>query len=895
MDETRLDPDELLRVIHHEERRKGRGHLCIFFGYAAGVGKTYAMLTAAHAAKRQGIDVVVGYVEPHMRPQTTALLEGLEALPVKDCPHHNITLREFDLDAALKRKPGLILVDELAHTNADGCRHKKRYQDVEELLAAGIDVYTTVNVQHIESLNNMVASITGVIVQERIPDKVFDSADQVKLVDIEPQELLDRLSEGKIYREAQAQRAATNFFSIENLTALREIALRRCADRVNQLSENARIKSKGDYYTDEHILVCLSPSPSNAKLIRTAARMARAFNGSFTALFVETPAFPTMSDEDKNRLRNNIHLAEQLGATIETTYGDDVALQIAEFARLSGVSKIVIGRNNAQKRFLFSKPTLTEKLIAYSPNLDVYVIPDSTARIYRERERRHRERQKLLPADILKTLFVLAAATFIGFGFQMLGFSESNIITVYILSVLITSVITSRRIYSLASSLVGVLIFNFFFTAPHYSLMAYDSGYPATFVIMFLSAFISSSLAVRIQKNARQSAVAAYRTKILLDTNQMLQKAGGKADIVQVTAGQLMKLLHRDIVFYLAERDRLGEPDVFMDGAGAPDPAYISENEKAVAAWVLKNNKRAGATTATLGDAKCYYLAVRVAGTVYGVAGIVVGETPLDAFENNIVLSILGECALALESEQMAVEKEEAAVLAKNEQLRANLLRAISHDLRTPLSGIMGTSEMIRDMSREDDPRHALAQGIWDDADWLRSLVENILNLTRLEDGRLVLQKQPEAVEEIIANALEHIAKRAPEREIGVDIPEDLLLVPMDARLIVQVLVNLLDNAIKHTAPEREIRIAVQRDGTDAVFCVADRGDGISPEDLPYIFRTFYTSRHNRADAKRGIGLGLAICDAIVKAHGGTIRAENRTDGGALFRFTLPMEVAENA
>ena len=329
------------------------------------------MLTAAHAAKRQGIDVVVGYVEPHMRPQTTALLEGLEALPVKDCPHHNITLREFDLDAALKRKPGLILVDELAHTNADGCRHKKRYQDVEELLAAGIDVYTTVNVQHIESLNNMVASITGVIVQERIPDKVFDSADQVKLVDIEPQELLDRLSEGKIYREAQAQRAATNFFSIENLTALREIALRRCADRVNQLSENARIKSKGDYYTDEHILVCLSPSPSNAKLIRTAARMARAFNGSFTALFVETPAFPTMSDEDKNRLRNNIHLAEQLGATIETTYGDDVALQIAEFARLSGVSKIVIGRNNAQKRFLFSKPTLTEKLIAYSPNLDV--------------------------------------------------------------------------------------------------------------------------------------------------------------------------------------------------------------------------------------------------------------------------------------------------------------------------------------------------------------------------------------------------------------------------------------------------------------------------------------------------------------------------------------------
>ena len=360
MDETRLDPDELLRVIHHEERSKDRGHLYIFFGYAAGVGKTYAMLTAAHAAKRQGIDVVAGYVEPHMRPQTTELLEGLERLPVREYPHNHITLREFDLEAALQRNPRLILVDELAHTNAEGCRHEKRYQDVEELLAAGIDVYTTVNVQHIESLNNMVASITGVIVRERIPDKVFDNAYQVKLVDIEPQELLDRLNEGKIYRGLQAHQAAANFFTVENLTALREIALRRCADRVNKLSENARIKSKSEYYTDEHILVCLSPSPSNAKLIRTAARMAQAFRGGFTALFVETPAFPSLSEEDKNRLRKNIHLAEQLGATIETTYGDDVALQIAEFARLSGVSKIVIGRNNAKKRFFFSKPTLTE-------------------------------------------------------------------------------------------------------------------------------------------------------------------------------------------------------------------------------------------------------------------------------------------------------------------------------------------------------------------------------------------------------------------------------------------------------------------------------------------------------------------------------------------------------
>ena len=711
-------------------------------------------------------------------------------------------------------------------------------------------------------------------------------------VDIEPQELLDRLSEGKIYREAQAQRAATNFFSIENLTALREIALRRCADRVNQLSENARIKSKGDYYTDEHILVCLSPSPSNAKLIRTAARMARAFNGSFTALFVETPAFPTMSDEDKNRLRNNIHLAEQLGATIETTYGDDVALQIAEFARLSGVSKIVIGRNNAQKRFLFSKPTLTEKLIAYSPNLDVYVIPDSTARIYRERERRHRERQKLLPADILKTLFVLAAATFIGFGFQMLGFSESNIITVYILSVLITSVITSRRIYSLASSLVGVLIFNFFFTAPHYSLMAYDSGYPATFVIMFLSAFISSSLAVRIQKNARQSAVAAYRTKILLDTNQMLQKAGGKADIVQVTAGQLMKLLHRDIVFYLAERDRLGEPDVFMDSAGAPDPAYISENEKAVAAWVLKNNKRAGATTATLGDAKCYYLAVRVAGTVYGVAGIVVGETPLDAFENNIVLSILGECALALESEQMAVEKEEAAVLAKNEQLRANLLRAISHDLRTPLTSISGNASnlLANEESFDKATRHQIYRDIYNDSLWLINLVENLLSVTRITKGEIQLHLTAELMDEVVAEALRHVGRQSAEHTIRVISSDDLILAKIDAKLMVQVVINIVDNAIKYTPPGSTITISTEKRQDKVVVKIADDGPGVPDEAKPRIFDMFYTGAGKIADSRRSLGLGLALCKSIIDAHGGTLSVSDNKPHGAVFTFTLQAE-----
>ena len=397
MNETRQSPDEVLKQIKSEEKRKDRGHLKIFFGYAAGVGKTYAMLKAARVAKRRGVDVVAGYIEPHARPQTSALATGLEVIPNLVTEYNGIHLSEFNLDAALERKPQLVLVDELAHTNAPVCRHTKRYQDIGELLNAGIDVYTTVNVQHIESLNDTVASITGISVHERIPDSVFDDADQVELVDIEPQELIERLNAGNVYKETQAKQAVENFFTVENLTALREIALRRCADRVNLLTEDARLKSRGDYHTDEHILVCLSSSPSNAKIIRTAARMANAFHGVFTALFVETPNFSAMSEEDTKRLRSNMRLAEQLGAEIETVYGEDISFQISEFARLSGVSKIVIGRSSAVRKNLFSKPTLTEKLIAGSPNLDIHIIPDTkgSASFYQMRKQKKTKKEYL--------------------------------------------------------------------------------------------------------------------------------------------------------------------------------------------------------------------------------------------------------------------------------------------------------------------------------------------------------------------------------------------------------------------------------------------------------------------------------------------------------------------
>lgn len=892
MDETRQSPEKILKQIKKEEQTLNRGHLKIFFGYAAGVGKTYAMLKAAHSAKRRGIDVVAGYIEPHARPQTSALVNGLECLPNLASEYNGITLSEFNLDAALARHPQLILVDELAHTNAPVCRHTKRYQDIEELLNAGIDVYTTVNVQHIESLNDTVASITGIMVHERIPDSVFDNASQVKLVDIEPQELIERLQAGKVYSPTQAERATENFFTVENLTALREIALRRCADRVNLLTEAVRIKSHSDYHTDEHILVCLSSSPSNAKIIRTAARMANAFKGAFTALFVETPDYQVMPEEDVKRLRSNMRLAEQLGAKIETVYGEDVSYQIAEFARLSGVSKIVIGRSSATRKSIFSKPTLTEKLIARAPNLNVHIIPDTGGKntAYRAKKARKKNGIVFSVSDLLKSVAILILSSCIGMLFRQLGFAEANIITVYVLGVLVTSVVTRHRIYSLISSIVSVLFFNFFFTDPQFTLRAYDQGYPVTFLIMFLAALLTSSLAVKLKEHAKQSAKAAYRTKVLFDTNQLLQQAKDKNEIVSATANQLIKLLGKDIVFYLTEGETLGEPHIFTVSGDKTGKEITGTKEEAVAEWVLKNNKHAGATTETLSNAKCLYLAVRVNSRVYGVVSIYIGDEPLDAFEKSILLSILGECALSLENEKNAREKEEAAILAKNEQLRANLLRAISHDLRTPLTSISGNaSNLISNGNSFDEAtKNQLYTDIYDDSMWLINLVENLLSVTRIEEGRLNLHITEDLVDDVITEALHHVNRKSVEHHITVRYKEDYLLAKMDAKLMVQVIINIVDNAIKYTPKGSNILIKTWKQGDKAVISIADDGDGIPDEMKERVFDMFYSGANKIADSRRSLGLGLSLCRSIVNAHGGKITVSDNTPHGTVFTVTLP-------
>lgn len=853
-----------------------KGHLKIFFSYAESIGKTQAMLKAALGAKAQGMDVLIGTITPHTSKETMALLEKFEQLH----PQNQIGKESFDLDRALERRPDLILVDELAHSNEAGSRHRRRYQDIDELLKSGIDVYTTVNVGNIESLHDMVTSITGIATWDRIPDSVFDQADQVELIDIEPQELMERLKESG---------TADSFFTVEQLTALREIALRRCADRVRRLADGHQ--KKNSFHTDEHILVCLSSAPSNARIIRTAARMARAFNSQFTALFVETPDFGAASSENRQRLRDNRELAKQLGAQIEMVYGEDVPYQIAEFARLFGITKIVLGRSAVTRKYLFGKPTLTEQLISYAPEMDIHIIPDKSSDAgYRPQRLRH-SRKGEVGKNTIRSVGILAGATVLGLGFYRLGFTEANIIMVYILGVLLTSAVVSHPVYSLVSSIASVFIFNFLFTSPRFSLTAYETGYPVTFVVMFLTAYITGTFAIRYKRQAGQSARIAHRTKILYDTDQLLSKAGNKAEIMNAAAQQLKKLLGRNIVIFANEDGQLSAPYLFLSET-APVLGYDLEKERAAAEWVLRNNHSAGATTDTLSDVRYLYLALRVNERVYGVVGIEAGDNPPDAAEHGILLSILGECALALENEKNAREKEAAAILAENERLRANLLRTISHDLRTPLTTISGNADNLLSNGKnfDEDTKMQIYRDIYEDSMWLINLVENLLYATRIEEGRMTLHTSTELLGDIVEEAMMHISRKAGRHQVSVEDKEELLLVRTDARLVVQVIVNIVDNAFKYTVPGTSVIITTKRSGSMAMVEIADTGSGIRDKEKEKIFDKFYCGTNKIADNRRSLGLGLYLCRAIVEAHGGTIRVTDNEPQGAVFSFTLPLE-----
>lgn len=848
-----------------EERR---GRLKLFVSYAPGAGKTCAMLRDALQQKGRGTDVAAGVVDPHGHACTARLLVALERLAGSALAKGG----EMDLDAALARAPELVLVDDLAHRNAAGSRHSRRSQDVAELLKAGMDVYATVNVQHIESLSDAVAAVTGEAVRERIPDSVFDGADEVVFLDVEPAELIRRLGNAGL--------------AIGQLTALREMALRRCADRLDRAEP--RPLGPGAGLAEEHILACLSSAPSNARIIRTAARMAGAFHGDFTALYVRTPHAEKLSAQDQERLRRNMRLARHLGANLETVYGDDVAYQIAEFARLSGVSRIVLGRSAAGRRRIPGRLSLTDRLIAYAPSLDIHIIPDGAAQARYTPHGAPEKRFSFTAADALKCLLALLGATLLGFAFDRLGFGEATIIMAYLLAVLVTSVVTSHIAYSMAAAAVSVVAFNLLFIAPRFTLAAYGKEYPVTFLIMFLTACLSGNLAARLKSHARESAQTTYRTKVLFDTDQLLARAGDRQAVVAATAGQLVKLLGRDVVIYPAPD---GEPQVFP-AAQEPIADLLTEDERAVAVWAMRNNEHAGATTDTLSQAQCLYLAIRVGERVYGAVGVAARGAPLDPFEHSILLSILGECALALENLQNAAEKERAAVLAKNEQLRANMLRAISHDLRTPLTAISGNASNLLSNGADfdEDTRRQLYSDIYDDSLWLINVVENLLSVTRIEDGRMALRPSAELVEEIVTEALNHVGRGRTDHVITFTCKDEWLMARADARLIVQVVVNIVDNALKYTPSGSHIDITAAREGNMVAVTIADDGPGVPPEVGERVFDMFFSGSNRAADSRRSLGLGLALCRSIITAHGGIISLSQNQPHGAVFRFTLPAE-----
>ena len=653
------------------------------------------------------------------------------------------------------------------------------------------------------------------------------------------------------------------------------------------------MQNKGSELPKEHILVCLSSSPSNERIVRMAGKMAQAFSGSLTALYVQTPGDADMNAEDTVRLQANMRLAQQLGAEIVTTHGEDVATQIAEYVRLSDVTKIVIGRSSVQRRHFWSEPTLTERLITLAPEVDIHIIPDVEA----YKNYRGKRLLTIRPAfptawELLLTIGILATATVIGWAFLRLGFANANIIMVYLLGVLLTSAFTSGYTCGVLSAFLSVILFNYFLTEPRLSLAAYGSKYPVTFAVMFTAALLTGTLAAKLKAHAQLSARDAYRTKLLFDMNRQLQKAETPDEVYQMTATQIQKLMQRDVLIYPAQGDALLDGNVYPADGSSPYSIPDTDQEQNVIQWVWQNRKRAGATTQNFPKAKRLYLAIRTGQQVFGVVGIPMEKQPQpDSFTSSVLFSILGECALALESLRNAEEKEKAAVLAKNEQLRANLLRSISHDLRTPLTSISGNADTLLHSYNvlDEQTRKQIFTDIYDDAQWLTGLVENLLSITKIADGSVKLRLSDQVVDDIVSEALRHIDRRSAEHHITVDCGDVPLLVRVDAGLIMQVLINLVNSAIKYTPAGSNIWVtaALREDAVE--ICVSDDGHGIPNELKERVFEMFFTGSNPIGDSRRSLGLGLTLCQAIIHAHHGEITLKDNSPHGCIFSFTVPL------
>lgn len=868
---------------------KIRGRLKIFFGYAPGVGKTYAMLDDAQEQYQNGVDVIAGFIKHSTSIETIQLLGDIPILPKKTVGDATNPRSEFDLDGALKRNPKLIIVDDIAHSNELGVRNKKRYQDIEELLNSGIDVYTTVNLQSIESLNDMVQVIMHTVETETIPDYIFDHADKVKLIDIEPDELLKRLEFEKEKYIDEDRNSCVDFLTKESLVLLRELAMRKAADRISNNSDGVL----ADKTTSTKLLVCISSSPSSARCIRWAARTAEAFHAPWVAVYVENRESDTFSEEEKKSFQANVELAEQLGAEITTLSGQDIAGTIAEYAKLAGITNIVIGKSRRNKLFHRFENDLEDKLISQIRNTEIHIIPDNpTVKPYKPKHKLYpKTNLSITFTDLIKTFGIIILFTLISILLFEFNLKNENIIMLYILAVLIVSRITTGYVYGFIASIICVFIDNFFFMEPRFIIHLGKNDYPITLSVMFLTALITSTMTVRIKSQFKFAQSREQRTEVLYEINKKLLVTRGLDNIIDLTNEYIVNLFDRSVIFYTKDPKQGAEGIIKFAEEDKEATFLYSPEEIDVAHWVFINQKRAGAGTDTLTSAKAYYMPFIFQGNVLGVLGVSCSNGFIfDQGWRSFMRRIASLVAMALERQRLSDEQRAILVETEKEKMRSNLLRAISHDLRTPLTSILGASSAILENkdSLDAQTKQQLISHIKDDSQWLIRMVENLLSVTRINEDTANVSKTPEAAEEIIGAAISRIRKRFPVQKIQVTVPDELLMVPMDATLIEQVIINLIENAIKHTS-ETLVEVSLLKVDNYAVIEVSDNGEGISEQDFPNLFEGYIPNGKRSSDSSRGMGIGLSICKSIINAHQGKIEASNSENNGAVFRISLPL------
>ncbi|OQS35646.1 sensor histidine kinase [Chromobacterium haemolyticum] len=884
MTDSRPDPDALLDELKREELDAQRGRLKIFFGACAGVGKTYAMLAAARAKRQDGAAVLVGVVETHGRKETQEQLADLEVLPPRQIAYKGHELAEFDLDTALERRPQLILMDEFAHSNAPGSRHPKRWQDVEELLAAGIDVYTTLNVQHLESLNDVVGQITGIVVRETLPDHVFDRADEVALVDLPPDELLGRLAAGKVYLPQQAERAVKNFFRKGNLLALRELALRRTADRVDAQMRAYRADQAINpvWHARERLLVCVGSSAGIDKLIRSAKRLAASLDADWIAVYVETPQQRKLSEDQRARVLKGLKLAQELGAETTVLGGSELAPTLLAYARSRNVSKLVLGKSARGGWSRLWRRPLADELSRRSSDVDLFVVAheqeDASANaaaktggsLLFEDQDSPRSRFGYLAAFVACLLTTALA------GLLIPHVALANDIMIYLLVVVLVSVRYGRGPGMLAS-LLSVASFDFFFVPPHMSFAVSDTQYLMTFVVMLLVASIISQLTARLRFEANISTYRERRTRALYDLGRELAGALTAAQIVDTAVSRLEPLFAAKVSLFLPNSG----DELRSAGEGRGDA------DIGVAQWVYDHQQPAGLGTNTLPANAALYVPLRAPMRNRGVIALLpdITDQVFLPEQQRLLETCAAQIALALERVHYVEVAQDAIVAMESERLRNSVLSVVSHDLRTPLTTMAGLSERLCSSNMDDSQRAEIAAAIQDEALRMNKLVTNLLDMARLQSG-VKLNKEWQMLDEVVGSALRAAERGLRGRKLTLELAPDLPVLEYDAVLLERVLVNLLENAGKYTPPGSHITLAARREGAEVVVSVSDDGPGLPPNMEERAFDKF--SRGAAESSTPGVGLGLAICRSIVEIHGGRISARNRSPHGAEFRFSLP-------